>query len=74
MCKAVMRGMMKNRYGRIVNIGSVVGTTGNPGQANYCAAKAGLIWVYQSVSERNLHRVGSQSMPWHLVFIDTEYD
>ncbi|WP_411358488.1 3-oxoacyl-ACP reductase FabG [Pseudidiomarina salilacus] len=40
--KAVLRGMMKRRFGRIINISSVVGTTGNPGQANYCAAKAGL--------------------------------
>ena len=41
--KAVIRGMMKKRTGRIINIGSVVGTMGNPGQANYAAAKAGLI-------------------------------
>lgn len=40
--KGVMRGMMKRRQGRIINISSVVGTTGNPGQTNYCAAKAGL--------------------------------
>lgn len=40
--KAVLRGMMKRRMGRIINISSVVGATGNPGQANYCAAKAGL--------------------------------
>jgi len=40
--KACMRGMMKKRYGRIINISSVVGTSGNPGQANYVAAKAGL--------------------------------
>ncbi len=39
--RAAMRGMMKKRWGRIVNITSVVGTTGNPGQANYCASKAG---------------------------------
>ncbi len=42
LAKAVQRGMMKNRWGRIVNISSVVGTTGNPGQANYCASKAGM--------------------------------
>jgi NAD(P)-dependent dehydrogenase (short-subunit alcohol dehydrogenase family) len=41
--RAVMRGMMKARWGRIVNITSVVGASGNPGQANYAAAKAGLI-------------------------------
>lgn len=49
--KAVMRGMMKNRNGRIINIGSVVGTTGNPGQANYCAAKAGLIGFTKSLGK-----------------------
>ena len=42
MSRAVMRGMMKARAGRIINISSVVGHAGNPGQANYCAAKAGL--------------------------------
>lgn len=41
--KAVLRSMMKKRFGRIITIGSVVGSMGNPGQANYCAAKAGLI-------------------------------
>ena len=40
--KAVLRGMMKARRGRIINIASVVGLIGNPGQANYCAAKAGI--------------------------------
>ncbi|RTE87281.1 MULTISPECIES: 3-oxoacyl-ACP reductase FabG [Gammaproteobacteria] len=49
--KAVMRGMMKKRNGRIINIGSVVGTTGNPGQANYCAAKAGLIGFTKSLGK-----------------------
>ncbi len=43
LARAVQRGMMKARHGRIVNIGSVVGATGNPGQANYCASKAGMI-------------------------------
>ncbi len=38
-----MRGMMKQRYGRIINITSVVGASGNPGQANYAAAKAGVV-------------------------------
>lgn len=42
LCKALIRPMMRKRWGRVINIGSVVGTTGNPGQANYCAAKAGL--------------------------------
>ena len=41
LCRGVLRGMMKARWGRIVNISSVVGATGNPGQANYAAAKAG---------------------------------
>lgn len=49
--KAVMRGMMKKRNGRIINIGSVVGTTGNPGQANYCAAKAGLVGFTKSLAK-----------------------
>ena len=43
LCKGVMRGMMKARWGRIVNISSIVGATGNPGQANYAASKAGMI-------------------------------
>ena len=50
LCRAVLRGMMKARWGRIVNIGSVVGTTGNPGQANYAAAKAGLIGMSKSLA------------------------
>ncbi len=41
--KAMLRSMMKKRFGRIITIGSVVGSSGNPGQSNYCAAKAGLI-------------------------------
>lgn len=49
--KAVMRGMMKKRNGRIINIGSVVATTGNPGQANYCAAKAGLVGFTKSLAK-----------------------
>ncbi len=50
LCKGVMRGMMKARWGRIVNIGSVVGSTGNPGQANYAAAKAGVIGMGKSLA------------------------
>lgn len=49
--KAVLRGMMKKRDGRIINIGSVVGSSGNPGQANYCAAKAGLIGFTKSLAK-----------------------
>lgn len=43
LARAVQRGMMKRRWGRIINISSVVGTTGNPGQANYVASKAGMV-------------------------------
>ena len=48
--KACIRPMVKARYGRIINIGSVVGSTGNPGQANYAAAKAGLIGFGKSLA------------------------
>ncbi len=50
LCKGVMRGMMKSRWGRIVNISSVVGATGNPGQGNYAAAKAGVIGMSKSLA------------------------
>ena len=49
--KAAVRPMMKNRSGRIINITSIVGLTGNPGQANYAASKAGLIGLSQSVAK-----------------------
>ena len=48
--RGVLRGMMKARWGRIVNITSVVGATGNPGQANYAAAKAGLVGMSKSLA------------------------
>jgi len=48
--RAALRGMMRRRFGRIVNIGSVVGTTGNPGQANYAAAKAGLVGLTRALA------------------------
>jgi len=48
--RAVMRGMMKSRWGRIINISSIVGVTGNPGQANYAASKAGVIGMGKSVA------------------------
>jgi 3-oxoacyl-[acyl-carrier protein] reductase len=50
MCKAALRGMIKARHGRIINIGSVVGITGNPGQSNYAAAKAGLVGFSKSLA------------------------
>ena len=49
--RAAMRGMMKRRAGRVINITSVVGVTGNPGQANYAAAKAGLIGMSKSLAQ-----------------------
>ena len=50
LCRGVVRGMMKSRWGRIVNIASVVGVTGNPGQANYAASKAGMIGMSKSLA------------------------
>ncbi|HCW83195.1 MAG: 3-oxoacyl-[acyl-carrier-protein] reductase [Planktotalea sp.] len=50
LCKGVMRGMMKARWGRIVNVSSIVGATGNPGQANYAASKAGMIAMGKSLA------------------------
>jgi 3-oxoacyl-[acyl-carrier protein] reductase len=69
--KAVMRGMMKARKGRIVNIASVVGVTGNPGQANYAAAKAGIIAFSKSLAKE----IGSRGVTVNVVapgFIDTD--
>ena len=69
--KAVMRGMMKARHGRIVNIGSVVGSSGNAGQANYAAAKAALIGFTKSLAQE----VGSRNITVNCVspgFIDTD--
>lgn len=58
LAQAVQRGMMKARWGRIINIASVVGVTGNPGQTNYCASKAGMIgWtkaMAQEIASRNI--------------------
>jgi 3-oxoacyl-[acyl-carrier protein] reductase len=58
LCRGVLRGMMKARWGRIVNISSVVGATGNPGQGNYAAAKAGMVGMSKSlaaeVASRNI--------------------
>ncbi|SFA76557.1 3-oxoacyl-[acyl-carrier-protein] reductase [Poseidonocella pacifica] len=50
LCRGVMRPMMKARWGRIINISSIVGATGNPGQANYAAAKAGLVGMTKSIA------------------------
>ena len=69
--RAVLRGMMKARYGRIISIGSVVGSMGNPGQANYCAAKAGLIGFSKSLAQE----IGSRGITVNVVapgFIDTD--
>ena len=49
--KSCMRGMMKRRHGRIIGITSIVGVTGNPGQANYCASKAGMIGFTKSLAQ-----------------------
>ena len=71
MCRAVMRGMMKARTGRIVNITSVVGHAGNPGQANYCAAKAGVSGMTRSLARE----LGSRGITVNCVapgFIDTD--
>src|SRR5690606_11273085 len=70
-CKASLRGMMKARYGRIINIASVIGIMGNPGQANYAAAKAGLIGFSKSLARE----VGSRMITVNVVapgFIDTD--
>lgn len=69
--KAVLRGMLKARAGRIINIGSVVGSTGNPGQANYAAAKAGLLGFTKSLARE----IGSRGVTVNAVapgFIETD--
>ena len=71
LAKAVLRGMMKARAGRIIQIGSVVGTSGNPGQANYAAAKAALVGFTKSLAQE----VGSRNITVNCVapgFIDTD--
>jgi 3-oxoacyl-[acyl-carrier protein] reductase len=71
LAKAVMRGMMKARHGRIIQIGSVVGSSGNPGQANYAAAKAALLGFTKSLAQE----VGSRNITVNCVapgLIDTD--
>jgi 3-oxoacyl-[acyl-carrier protein] reductase len=51
LARAAMRGMMKRRFGRIIGITSIVGVTGNPGQANYAAAKAGMIGMSKALAQ-----------------------
>jgi 3-oxoacyl-[acyl-carrier protein] reductase len=71
MSKAVLRGMMKAKTGRIINISSVVGATGNTGQANYAAAKAGMVGFAKSMAKE----VGSRNITVNTVapgFIDTD--
>ncbi|HEY8856133.1 MAG TPA: 3-oxoacyl-ACP reductase FabG [Rugosibacter sp.] len=69
--KLVMRGMMKARFGRIINITSVVGEAGNPGQANYAAAKAGVAGMSRALA----HELGSRNITVNCIapgFIDTD--
>ncbi|HEX9396884.1 MAG TPA: 3-oxoacyl-ACP reductase FabG [Burkholderiales bacterium] len=69
--RAVLRGMMKARWGRIINITSVVGASGNPGQANYAAAKAGIVGMTKSLAQE----IGSRNITVNCVapgFIDTD--
>ena len=71
LAKACLRGMMKARRGRIIQIGSVVGSTGNPGQSNYAAAKAGLVGFTKSLAQE----VGSRNITVNCVapgFVDTD--
>jgi 3-oxoacyl-[acyl-carrier protein] reductase len=69
--KAVMRGMMKARKGRIISIASVIGLTGNPGQSNYAAAKAGIIAFSKSLARE----IGSRGITVNVVapgFVETD--
>ena len=71
LCKACLRPMMKARYGRIINISSIVGASGNPGQSNYAAAKAGMIGFSKSLAQE----IGSRNITVNIVapgFINTD--
>ncbi len=70
LARAALRGMLKRRAGRIIGIGSIVGATGNPGQANYAAAKAGLVGMSKALAQE----VGSRGITVNVVapgFIET---
>ena len=70
LARAALRGMIKRRAGRIIGIGSVVGATGNPGQANYAAAKAGLVGMSKALAQE----VGSRGITVNVIapgFIET---
>jgi len=63
LCRSALRGMLRRRSGRIISIGSIVGTIGNPGQANYCAAKAGLVAMSKALAQE----VGSRGITVNVV-------
>ena len=70
LARAALRGMVRRRAGRIIGIGSIVGTTGNPGQANYAAAKAGLVGMTKALAQE----VGSRGITVNVVapgFVET---
>ena len=70
-CRAVARPMMRGRWGRIINIGSVTGLVGNPGQANYAAAKAGMVGMTKTLAKE----LGSKGITANVVapgFIETD--
>jgi 3-oxoacyl-[acyl-carrier protein] reductase len=71
LCRAAVKTMMKRRYGRIINISSVVGSTGNPGQVNYCASKAGMVGLSKALA----HEVASRGITVNCVapgFIESD--
>ena len=73
LARAALRGMLRRRAGRIIGIGSIVGATGNPGQANYAAAKAGLVGMSKALAQE----VGSRGITVNVVapgFVETRDD